>query len=342
MKENRFQKIMGYNNSKGLDYIKVHLRKYDILMKTFVSPNLNPIQKLWISLDFMGCVLKYGAGINDYFQYNFYKRKASERKNFIVGRKWHYIIKKCNGTSKQEKFDNKVTFNKLYNNFLGRDWLDTEECTFEEFESFVNSHSGIMSKIKDGSGGNGIGIYNRGDNLHEDFENLRNQKVMLEEIIVQHSGMAEFNPECVNTMRIVTIRNGNRVYVMNAVFRCGNGEGCTDNFHHFGIAALIDVKTGIVSTSGVDKNNHRYVIHPRTKKKIVGFEIPYWDKIIRTVTAASKITPEVRYVGWDVAIQQDGRICIIEGNCASDPDITQMPDQTGKWRMYKKILDKLS
>ena len=37
-------------------------------------------------------------------------------------------------------------------------------------------------------------------------------------------------------------------------------------------------------------------------------------------------------------MQENGKICIIEGNCTADPDITQMPDQVGKWPKYKKEL----
>ena len=35
---------------------------------------------------------------------------------------------------------------------------------------------------------------------------------------------------------------------------------------------------------------------------------------------------------------RNGRICIIEGNCTADPDITQMPDQIGKWPKYREVI----
>ena len=45
-------------------------------------------QSAKIFIDFWISVLVLGAGINDYFQYNFYKISYAERKTFIVGRKW--------------------------------------------------------------------------------------------------------------------------------------------------------------------------------------------------------------------------------------------------------------
>lgn len=43
----------------------------------------------------------------------------------------------------------------------------------------------------------------------------------------------------------------------------------------------------------------------------------------------------------DVALGKDGRVIIIEGNSAADPDVTQMPDQVGKWPLYKQELRKI-
>ena len=56
-----------------------------------------------------------------------------------------------------------------------------------------------------------------------------------------------------------------------------------DNFHHQGICAYIDPITGIVCTLGVDKNNDHHILHPDSKKKIVGFQIPIWEEVVDTV-----------------------------------------------------------
>ena len=337
------QKLTGYNKSRGLNYISLHLKKYELLQDTYISPDLNMLQKAAVAADFIWCIARYGAGINDYFQYQFFNKKHSERKNFIVGRKWKHIIRVCNGQIKQAAFDDKSIFNELYSDFLGRDWIDTDKCSVDEFSRFINKHPESMAKIKEGSGGNGIFIYKYDGKSHaaDEFAAMQKKHVILEEIIKQHSELAEFNPSSVNTLRLVTITDSGVVHLMNAVLRMGNGTGCTDNFHHYGLAALVDTGTGKVYTPGVDKKNQAYAVHPGSGKEIVGFHIPYWDKILDTVSKAAVINENVRYVGWDVAIKEDGTICIIEGNCASDPDITQIPDQKGKWRVYKKALDEL-
>lgn len=337
------QKLSGYYYSKGMEYIIFHWKKYKLMRDTFISPNIKSLKKITIFLDFVVCAIIYGSGINDYFQYNFFRIKMAERRKFIVGRKWIRIIKVCNHQIKQKLFDDKGEFNKEYRKYLGRDWLDLSKCTYEEFCDFTRKYSKIMYKNKGGSGGNGIGIYQPtiNNNFKEDYNIYRNKQVLFEEILFQHPDMAKFNPSSVNTIRLVTIYDGKHVHLMNAVFRMGNGEGCTDNFHHFGLAALIDIKTGIVYTSAVDKKNQKFEVHPKSGEQIVGFAIPCWNSIVNTVKSAAMVTPWIRYVGWDVALKSDGSVCIIEGNCASDPDIIQMPDQIGKWEKYRKVINKI-
>lgn len=344
MSDNKDQKLLGYTQNKGIfNYIKQHINKYNLVMSYFIGPDLNIFEKILITIDFVICAIFLGAGINDYFQYNFYKKRFIDRKNFIVGRKWIKMVKKCNGSIENENFDDKSKFNKIYSEYLGRQWLDTKECSFEEFDEFTSRFEKTIYKMKSGSGGNGIGIYDRSksDDIRKDFENFNKENVILEELIIQHKEMAKFNPSSVNTIRVVTILQKDKVNVMSAIFRTGNGKGSTDNFHHFGLAALIDVETGLVYTPTIDKKNQKFIKHPISKEQIIGFEIPYWDKIIDTVTKAAKVDSKVKYVGWDIAIREDGTICIIEGNCSSDPDIAQMPDQIGKWKEYKKVIDNL-
>ena len=59
------------------------------------------------------------------------------------------------------------------------------------------------------------------------------------------------------------------------------------------------------------------------------------------VKKASKIIPEVKYIGWDVAITPDGPV-IIEGNCY--PGVFQMKPSFNKEHIglipkYEKYMD---
>ncbi|WP_346663654.1 sugar-transfer associated ATP-grasp domain-containing protein [uncultured Merdimonas sp.] len=340
---NEHQRLMGYTTSNGIQYIILHIKKYNLLMKTFISSDLKFYQKAMISFDFAWSVFRYGVGINDYFQYNFYRRKAVDRKSFIVARNRKQIIKIFNGSIKQPDFDDKCRFNKIFNNYLGRSWIDLDECSEKEFNEFVMKNDTFMAKIKEGSGGNGIELISAdGHDLSKLYKECKRKHIIAEEIIHQHKEMGKFNPKSVNTLRVITlVLPNNEVKIMDAVFRCGNGEKCTDNFHHFGMAAIIDPETGVVITPAVDKLNRKFYIHPKSHEQIIGFNIPFWNQVVDVVKKAAMVRKNVKFVGWDIAIKDSGEICIVEGNCTADPDITQMPDQVGKWYKYKKVLEEV-
>lgn len=329
-----------------LSYIGERLQKIKRMMNAHTEENLNIFQKTKMILDLGFSMMLYGSGINDYFQYQFYKRKHVGRKKFVVYRKRMRIVNTFNDSEDRKVLDIKPLFNKKYNAFIQRDWLDISNSTFEEFKDFTQRQNKFIVKPVDGSHGKGIRIIEITDetNLDNLYIELLNENPIIEEIIIQHEELAEFNPTSVNTLRVVTlICPDGEVRVMTSNLRVGNGVRYADNFHHNGIAMLVNVDTGIVVTTGIDMNLNRYIIHPESGKQLVGFKIPYWEEVKKVCKKAAMVTPTVGYVGWDVAIGKNGEIIILEGNAAADPDISQMPDQIGKWPLYERfVLEKKS
>ncbi len=336
-------KLTGYSTQRGVkSYIKNHIRKYLLLQKMFIG-DVNMGKSIIIFFDFILAIIIDGAGINDYFQYNFYGKSHKERNEFIVGRKWKSMVKKFNGSLTSPLFDNKALFNNRFSEFLGRDWLNLETCSKDDLISFINTHEIFFLKIDVGSGGNEISKIKRDSisDINEFVMKHLGSKYILEEAIVQHPEIAEFNPTSVNTIRVVTIKNKGRVKIMDAVFRTGNGIIDTDNFHQHGLAMKLDVEDGRVTTSAIDKSNIRYEIHPYSHKPLLGFEIPNWNKVKETVIKAAQISEDVNYVGWDIAVLENNEVAIIEGNCSSDPDVVQITDQIGKWQKYSEEISKI-
>ena len=65
-------------------YTKLYLKNADL--KDFMK----------IKIDFIIAVILDGAGINDYFEYEFYKKRRNERKKFVVRKKRKIIVRKFN------------------------------------------------------------------------------------------------------------------------------------------------------------------------------------------------------------------------------------------------------
>src|SRR5699024_7828925 len=137
-----------------------------------------------------------------------------------------------------------------------------QKCDFLAFEKFIKRHTEFIVKPPEGSHGKGIRFIQSREikNVEVLFEKMQKEKVLLEEKIIQHEKLSEFNPTSVNTLRVVTLLLPNdKVRVMTANLRMGNGPKYADNFHHDGIASLIDIETGIVVTGGIDRDFRRYI-----------------------------------------------------------------------------------
>ena len=306
-------------------------------------PGSRGLRRFGVKADFIWSVLRDGAGMNDYFEYEFYKKRRNERATFVVRTKRGMIARTFNAKDKMVLFSDKGQFNTLFSEFVKRDWLDLDVATVEELASFLERHSRFLIKPRTESCGKGIHVIESGgsadaERIHAEY---RDQHVLAEEILVQEGSVHDLHPESLNTLRIVTVRlSDTDVRVMNGNIRIGVDERIQDNFHQEGIAASVDVKTGIVNSMGCDMHLNRHLVHPVTKKRIIGYEIPQWAEAVEMAKKAACIVPEVSYVGWDIATSCRGYgVVLVEGNPDSDTDVQQMCDQVGKWPQYKKVLE---
>ena len=93
------------------------------------------------------------------------------------------------------------------------------------------------------------------------------------------------------------------------------------------MVAPVDVKTGTVIDKAIDKNKNLYEIHPQTGTAIKGFKFPYWEEAVQMCKEASKVVPQMRYIGWDICFTPSGP-AIVEGNEYPGHDIYQLPEHT--------------
>ena len=178
------------------------------------------------------------------------------------------------------------------------------------------------------------------------YDYIKEKKIgELESIITQHPDMAKVNPYAVNCMRLVTVvRNNKDVDVIYGVVKFGCSESYVDNMGFGAVSAPVDLETGIVKTAGQTAKGELYEVHPVSKIKFEGFQIPLFDEAKEMVKKAALEIPEVRQVGWDICISVDGP-AIIEGNDWTDYMFWQLPAQTpnkiGLMPYYRKLLPEL-
>ena len=187
------------------------------------------------------------------------------------------------------------------------------------------------------SSGKGISTidYVSEDEAKKMYSNIKEKNILIEEIAVNHHEIKRFNPSSTNTIRIYTVvEKDGSVSIVGAIIRIGSKGACVDNYHSGGVAAAIDIDTGIIISKLVDINNKRYVLHPTNHIQIIGSKIPNFDELKKSVKQAALLFPTSRYIGWDICITESG-FEYIEGNYNANPDLLQNCEKEGKYYLLK-------
>ena len=268
-----------------------------------------------IVFDMIRCGIKYQAGYYDYQEFEFYNLNKEERKTYLTRGKNNEIVKRFNDRTSFHKFEDKAEFNSIFNKYLNRNWMVLTDSNYSDFEKFLKDNKAIIVKPIDDEGGNGVEkfVYSNDLNCKELYDKLfANGQLLIEECIKQHKDMNILYDKSVNTMRMFTFYKNGESYFLQAVLKIGNG-GVVDNFSSGGMYTYVS-DAGDVYVEAIDKNDNIYHTHPISNHKIVGFKVPMFNEAIELVKEAAKVIPEVAYVGWDIAISENGPV-IVEGNC---------------------------
>lgn len=296
---------------------------------------------LFICIDMINCGLKYGAGYYDYQEFEFYLLNKFERQEYLTRAKNNQIIQKYNNKDFFYILDNKEIFNKRFQKYIKRDFMILKNDNQLEFEKFLKKYKEVIVKPVDGEGGKGVEKINFTKELDvfKLFKKLLdNNQSLIEECIEQHNDISKLYNKSVNTLRLFTFFDGKNANVINQVFKIGNG-GVTDNFSSGSMYTFVDEK-GVIIVPAIDQNDKIYEVHPITNKKILGYHIPEFEEACKLVCEAAKEIPEIKYIGWDVAISKNGPV-IIEGN--SFPGVFQIKPSfkknMGLIPKYQKYMD---
>lgn len=301
--------------------------------------------KIVIFLDMVWCGLRYGAGYRDYELNAWWTLNRKQRKTYITRAINNKLVSKLNNPQYTHLLENKVEFNQMFEKFLGRKWLNLATASFEDFENFTAELDEIIAKpIADSCGHNVFKISkNKFSSIRAMYDYiLKTNSVLVEEYVIQNKTIASLHPSSINTLRIVTLRaDDGKNHILYAFIRIGNEGRVVDNINSGGMAAPIDLESGIINNIAFDKNINYYEFHPITGTKIVGLQIPMWKEAKNLVLEAAELIPQIRYIGWDVALTESAPI-LIEANYFPGHDLLQMPphvpNKIGMLPQYKKFI----
>ena len=272
-------------------------------------------------------------------------------KNFLSDYQYHWLNRINNGY--QIWINDKTTTRYVmepYKQYLAKYYYDIIKMSGETCikalqdipEGFEPSFDGIFKllrqekllALKPSSGTHGDGFYRM---EYADGKYLINGKEMTEDEIVgmisgfksvyviteylfMHHELKKIYPNSVNTIRVAVVnQSAYEPKIMQTYMRIGSSKsGFTDNVGYGGICAKIDTATGRYYCAE-QLRNHKFTPcpkHPDTGVEIEGI-VPNWDYMCEGVLNICRFMPELEYLGFDIAITDDG-FKIIEINIHQD------------------------
>lgn len=313
--------------------------RFDPAMKKISEDYGIPIR--WLHFDSLRSRFLHGFDTSEYLAFDVFNLNHRARKRFLSSRRAPDFARAVNGEAKSEIeiMNNKAEFNRLFSAYVKRAWVYAPEGSKEEIRALLEQNEYVIAKPLDKMRGEGVTRLKCSE-LLADFDAFCEKAVgthlLLEEVIKQHPALAAVNPTSVNTIRASTLRDrSGKVHFFAASLRGGAAGSVIDNLHIGGAQYPIDLETGVIMRGGVTAAGQRNIwFHPSTNTKMIGMQIPNWDAVVKTVTEAAAVPEKLRYIGWDVAVTEDG--CeLIEGNFLQGCNGMQL-DGVGKFSYVKR------
>jgi hypothetical protein len=205
-------------------------------------------------------------------------------------------------------------------------WLS--EKIFNDPESILQKDLHAYCKRATAWGGKGVFkvdvedgtvyINNKASTIEAFKSLIAEEKFILQKTVIQHEKLKEINPNCVNTLRIYTIHDGQKPVYYSSVLRMGVGDSVVDNVSSNNLAVGIGEEGYLMEEAHSGTNPPVwYTHHPDSRVKLKDFLVPYFKESCDLCRKGHLHFNDFFFIAWDIAITPDGPV-VIEANPAAD------------------------
>lgn len=315
---------------------------------------------LEITRDLTGLLIKYKSfnSLGFYATNLMYKKNSGNINNYLPSEKLMRIINNYYRKDGEDPIlQNKVVFSEYLRKnkipttgYIGKIerkkfYLNKREILLENnhqvkevIQDVLKVYPSVFIKQVDSEGGKGVFKIEK-KNINDIDNIILENNYIIEESLTQHEEIARINPYCINTLRVITFREGNKVYFPSCFFRMGVGTSFIDNGSSGGIFINYDIHTnklGKVAYNLFENGGKSYYKHPGTGYEFNGKSLIFSEEIKNILSNASLLFNR-QMIGWDIAYTPDKPV-IIEAN---DNPHVRMMQITSKGLnanpIYKKI-----
>lgn len=231
-------------------------------------------------------------------------------------------------------------------NINGYYYDDSKPISVEEAVERCQNLNGAVSKpTQEGMWGSGVKVFSTQNGVLNDGTGIKalmesyGKNFIIQERIKQHDTMALLNPTSLNTLRVLSYRQGNEVYILYVVVRIGREGKSVDNETAGGINADIDLATGRILDCAYGTPSEKRIATTDVGTVLKGFQIPSFDKVVSEVKVLHLRLPYFNLVGWDFGIDESGNPVMIEWNRC--PDLSQTAHGPAFGNMTEEIFNRI-
>lgn len=186
----------------------------------------------------------------------------------------------------------------------------------------------IIKPTTDTFEGSGISAFHGSDGpeaISSVLDLYQNLPHIVQRFVRQHPDLAAFNASTFNTIRLVTIVLNGKVHILSSILRIGADGNIVDNVSQGGYQCTINpdgtlqklaytCRSSKHAAYGEAGGVSQYVEQTHTGARFEGFRIPSWDKLRQTACDLALRLPYMKLIGWDMGVDADGDVVLIEFN----------------------------
>lgn len=186
-------------------------------------------------------------------------------------------------------------------------WIDPASVK----EILFKTSSQVVFKEDNSLQGLGVHIYDSKTFNIDAISQLGNG--VFQGYIHQHDTLSRFDPGSVATLRLTTSSHMGVVKVRGAYLRLGR-RGDSHIKSASALKVPIDTLTGRLSPEGFSPKLERFLQHPDSKVEFSGIRVPAFDEVLTYVQALHSQVPFIGCIGWDLAIDHESKVWLLEWN----------------------------
>lgn len=180
-------------------------------------------------------------------------------------------------------------------------------------EKILASEENVIVKPSvDSGGGMNVELF-KSNKTYADIQKKFGLNFIVQRVLKQSKSTAVFNESSVNTIRIISLLWQNEVYICGITLRTGINGAITDNISHgqgiaFGLYPDGMIKDVCYSNEGLRYKTSEY-FGISEDHRVVSV-----DKAVEFVKYTHQRLPYSKLVAWDIAVNEDASISLIEYN----------------------------